>query len=243
MVGLLELLYNDPSNAYTSTAQSRARIKDSDLDPADLGVPSPPRALQRPEIERLRQAQIQTPSRVSSIQMSRGTSLMSSATRADLVRSDIASETAKLLHSTSMAGHADAESIDASRLSDGSATFQGLHNRRISPLSRSVSMPSASPPSLQAPFPPPIPGSFNGVSPSKTKPHSLVSSRSSLGRNDSRGRLPTPFLQPSELEQLMQPLKQEFIQKQANLYLQAKAAYEQLNEQLTSELPQLIDLR
>ena len=41
----------------------------------------------------------------------------------------------------------------------------------------------------------------------------------------------------------MQPLKQEFIQKQADLYLQAKAAYEQLNEQLTSELPQLIDLR
>ena len=41
----------------------------------------------------------------------------------------------------------------------------------------------------------------------------------------------------------MQPFKEEFRQKQADTFAQAKASYEQLNEQLTSELPQLIDLR
>lgn len=41
----------------------------------------------------------------------------------------------------------------------------------------------------------------------------------------------------------MAPFKQEFLQKQADDYSQAKQAYEQLNEQLSTELPQLIDLR
>ncbi|KAI7206536.1 hypothetical protein KC352_g18060 [Hortaea werneckii] len=52
-----------------------------------------------------------------------------------------------------------------------------------------------------------------------------------------------PFLQPSELEDIMQPLKEEFLKTQADLIMQAKSLYEQLNEQLTNELPQLIDLR
>jgi hypothetical protein len=41
----------------------------------------------------------------------------------------------------------------------------------------------------------------------------------------------------------MAPLKVEFMRKQADKLEQAKAAYDQLNEQLMSELPQLIDLR
>ena len=41
----------------------------------------------------------------------------------------------------------------------------------------------------------------------------------------------------------MAPVKEEFMRKQADKLEQAKAAYEQLNEQLMSELPQLIDLR
>ncbi|GAB7334744.1 hypothetical protein MBLNU13_g06676t1 [Cladosporium sp. NU13] len=52
-----------------------------------------------------------------------------------------------------------------------------------------------------------------------------------------------PFFEPSELEEIMAPLKVEFMRKQADKLEQAKAAYEQLNEQLMSELPQLIDLR
>lgn len=53
----------------------------------------------------------------------------------------------------------------------------------------------------------------------------------------------TPFFNPSELEAAMAPLMLEYIEKQADLLDQAKAAYDQLNQQLTDELPQLIDLR
>ena len=62
--------------------------------------------------------------------------------------------------------------------------------------------------------------------------------RKSIPSNKSR-----PFFEPSELEEIMAPLKDEFMRKQADKLEQAKAAYEQLNEQLMSELPQLIDLR
>lgn len=41
----------------------------------------------------------------------------------------------------------------------------------------------------------------------------------------------------------MQPLKEEYIAAKTDELKQAKAAYEQLNTQLTDELPQLIDLR
>ena len=52
-----------------------------------------------------------------------------------------------------------------------------------------------------------------------------------------------PFFEPSELEEIMAPLKEDFMRKQADKLEQAKVAYDQLNEQLMSELPQLIDLR
>ncbi|KXT08162.1 hypothetical protein AC579_8453 [Pseudocercospora musae] len=54
---------------------------------------------------------------------------------------------------------------------------------------------------------------------------------------------PAPFFIPSELEEIMRPFKEKFIQEQADGLAQAKVAYEQLNQQLTDELPQLIDLR
>ena len=54
---------------------------------------------------------------------------------------------------------------------------------------------------------------------------------------------PSPFFNPSELEDIMTPLKMEMVEREADLLVQAKAAYDQLNEQLMSELPQLIDLR
>lgn len=52
-----------------------------------------------------------------------------------------------------------------------------------------------------------------------------------------------PFFEPSELEEILAPLKADFMRRHADKLEQAKAAYEQLNEQLMSELPQLIDLR
>ena len=53
----------------------------------------------------------------------------------------------------------------------------------------------------------------------------------------------TPWFEPSELEDIMAPLKLDFMRRQADKLDQAKVAYDQLNEQLMSELPQLIDLR
>lgn len=53
----------------------------------------------------------------------------------------------------------------------------------------------------------------------------------------------TPWFEPSELEDIMAPLKLDFMRRQADRLEQAKVAYDQLNEQLMSELPQLIDLR
>ena len=53
----------------------------------------------------------------------------------------------------------------------------------------------------------------------------------------------TPFFEPSELEEILHPLKLEYLYREANKAAQAKAGYEQLNEQLTNEIPQLIDLR
>ena len=53
----------------------------------------------------------------------------------------------------------------------------------------------------------------------------------------------TPFFNPSELEDLMRPFNYEYVQARADKVEQAKASYDQLNDQLTSELPQLIDLR
>jgi hypothetical protein len=53
----------------------------------------------------------------------------------------------------------------------------------------------------------------------------------------------TPWFEPSELEDIMAPLKLDFMRRQADNLEQAKVAYDQLNEQLMSELPQLIDLR
>lgn len=53
----------------------------------------------------------------------------------------------------------------------------------------------------------------------------------------------TPFFEPSELEEIMEPLREDFVRRQADDLQQAKVAYDQLNDQLMSELPQLIDLR
>jgi len=53
----------------------------------------------------------------------------------------------------------------------------------------------------------------------------------------------SPWFEPSELEDIMAPLKLDSMRRQADKLEQAKVAYDQLNEQLMSELPQLIDLR
>lgn len=58
-----------------------------------------------------------------------------------------------------------------------------------------------------------------------------------------RTLLRTPFMNPSELEDLMAPLREDYMKNKTDNLTQAKEAYEQLNTQLSNEIPQLIDLR
>nr|OQO27168.1 hypothetical protein B0A51_04428 [Rachicladosporium sp. CCFEE 5018] len=78
------------------------------------------------------------------------------------------------------------------------------------------------------------------------KPSASASTRGGTLARVSSGSVrisPAPWFEPSELEDIMAPVREEFMRKQADELKQAKAGYEQLNEQLTTELPQLIDLR
>lgn len=98
--------------------------------------------------------------------------------------------------------------------------------------------------------------SFPSIPSSRADESAAERSSSTYKRSDSRQSVETshsttsrpsltrtPFFNPSELEDLMRPLKDEFLQARADKVEQAKASYDQLNDQLTSELPQLIDLR
>lgn len=236
MVGLHKTLSVDPFNACPKPADTRDSLSGNEGAGMDLAVPSPPKALQRPEIERLKQQRAQMPPRHSSLQMNRSPSMMSQAGRASLDHLSSASSATQLQRSSSV-------TMQAHGLSGGS---YGSPIQTQSHL-RSVSMPTNSPPSKNEKFTTESRTGSIDAGPTKIEPRSMASTGSrhsrNGSRNGSRSRIPTPFLQPSELEEMMEPFKQEFIQKQADIYVQAKAAYEQLNEQLTSELPQLIDLR
>ena len=89
---------------------------------------------------------------------------------------------------------------------------------------------------------------FSVFSPRNSDIPSITSSLSGDKRNretstPSRTIGRTGLFHPSELEEIMAPLKQEFIEAKTDELKQAKVAYDQLNTQLTDELPQLIDLR
>ena len=109
-----------------------------------------------------------------------------------------------------------------------------LRNRRLSgsPAQRSFTSPLPTTPSK----------SRTVASPSRTLPISPVLYSSTFTSNP-RNVTPNPFFSPSELHEIMLPIKRAFMLQRADDLKQAKAAYEQLNEQLSTELPQLIDLR
>ncbi|GAB7362201.1 hypothetical protein MBLNU230_g2227t1 [Neophaeotheca triangularis] len=77
-------------------------------------------------------------------------------------------------------------------------------------------------------------------SPDTHLPNNKTRNASGLSK---RTLLRTPFMNPSELEDLMAPLREDYMKNQTDMLAQAKEAYEQLNKQLTDEIPQLIDLR
>lgn len=207
----------------------------------DLTVPSPPKALERPEIQKLRvgrRASVRVRALSPMDVLERTTSRFAALKKAE--------DSTSLQRSSSIDSTSNSTTLDGNRdfqlASDHNAptAIRGWSRFRKN-LSRTTSNPTAVDPqpsfiiphqTQTDPKPLPLP---TGTRTSTAQPGSISST----------GRMPlsTPFFQPSELEEIMEPFKLEFIRKNADQLEQAKAAYEQLNEQLTTELPQLIDLR
>jgi hypothetical protein len=137
-------------------------------------------------------------------------------------------------------------------------TPSNLHNKRLRQLmedspTRRASMPHSTSMNIEAPHLSAIhPAYRNNTAPTAkfdnvprmlftSPPHD--SSSPQRPASTSHPFISTPFFHPSELEDIMAPLRREFLERKADLCMKAKAAYEQLNNQLTEELPQLIDLR
>lgn len=186
--------------------------EDSTEDDIDLSIPSPSKALQRPEILKLRH--LAGHERTRSWDLGRSASLSGWSMTSKLSGSPSKEETG-LTRSFSLVSGSPTRSSDAHSSPNGSPSRK----------SRS-----------RAPF---LPASLSESFSART----LAPAFLAIKDTESASRNLTPFFQPSELEEIMQPLKEEFIQRQADKTAQARATYEQLNDQLTSELPQLIDLR
>ena len=247
MVSMKDFL-NESSSFLTvvNTTNPSAGAFEYDLEAdlmRDLEVPSPPKALQRPEIQKLKRAE--KSERVSSMEFCRSPNMMSRVVKVKSPRLGSEPNEAILQRSTSAMIRSTVDSsVASSRESDEicSSTVNLLQHAQgiaISP-SRAFSMP-ASPTSSSISTA--TSGQANSRHSSKPTNRSVGASRSGSGLGRSPFYLPTPFFQPSELEEIMQPLRAEFMKREADMLSQAKAAYEQLNEQLTTELPQLIDLR
>lgn len=171
----------------------------------DLNVPSPPKALQRPEIERLRS---QEPyARPAPAGLGRSPSVLDRLARFKPTTTS----------TTSVCGE------PTPRKPTRNDVEEFFNRNSIFITGKSVELQQLD-------------------SSAATLVTSFSSSQIDLLKRPS-ARAPSPFFQPSELEEIMAPVKQHFMQRQADEIAQAKAGYEQLNEQLTTELPQLIDLR
>ena len=239
MVGAQNFIHSNPYSSAHSTVGARTARKRSTSgtsrpasEEIDLSIPSPPKALQRPEIQKLKRAHAQMPARVSSMQFSHSPSMSTAPVFAEtqLQRSPSIASTNTMVRRARI-----------SRPGEDRARSSTDNHRPYIPLmeaARVVSMPVSRSPTTNSL--PPFNINRQEISPTQYRKDSMTSSRPAFGRHTGT---PTPFFSPSELEELMAPLKQDFIQRQADIFVQAKAAYEQLNEQLTSELPQLIDLR
>ncbi|KAK3717295.1 BAR adaptor protein Hob3 [Vermiconidia calcicola] len=230
-------MVSNTHSLYTSYTTSPRRYGPNEPDmELDLGVPSPPKALQRPEIQKLRRGDKHL-DRVSSMDLSPSSRVLSRVASLASPRMSADTENARMQQSPSMATSTIAAT---SSDSDGITLMSALQDVDCLPdsSSRTFSMPvSSSPcPSINTT------ASSRGrtvKSPRTSTTPLMADSPSTVGRR----RVATPFFQPCELGTIMAPFKQEFLQKQADDYSQAKQAYEQLNEQLSTELPQLIDLR
>lgn len=224
--------------------KSQPYRKSSPDDELDLTIPSPPKAIQRPEIQKLRSSE-RTPDRNSSMNSSLSTRTLSQVTSWSSGRpqgSGLGRSPSMALQKRS-ATSSGASSFNSTYNEDATTqekSGQGTPVRTDSPL-RVIRNPAANL-SQDTVF------SQHGASLAARRDVAATSRPSTLSitpasTRSHRSMAATPFFQPSELEEIMQPFKLEFMKKQADELEQSKAAYEQLNEQLTTELPQLIDLR
>lgn len=218
-----------PPRESTPTPKTSSEI-DMDLMEA-LAMPSPPKALQRPEIERLRRSE--NSDRTCHDDLSRNVSL-SHFNTPRLSRESAQGESQHFAYNcTTNSSFDSSHSLSSNSVGGGASSADNLlaHTQGPAVSSRSFTQPAN---------PPPLP-----VSPGFTLPRatSTTTFQQRADPKPTRPYSPSPFFQPSELEDIMRPFKEEFVQRHANRLVQAKAAYEQLNEQLSTELPQLIDLR
>lgn len=224
------------NSSFTSATSSAYMTSDYEIDlEPDLSIPSPPKAIQRPEIQKLRLSE-RSPVRRRSIEF--GSSIKLYTSPASSSRNSAEQAGVPMADEASAVDLCSIGERPLSKSRTDSGLLSSLRGKRIfrgSP-SRNISNP--------APL---------------DRQTSFVSTHEALGATRERSGIDqldthnatatfditssTPFFQPSELEDFMRPFKLEFAKKQADELEQAKAAYEQLNEQLTTELPQLIDLR
>ena len=273
MVSIFNLLYPDeisPTGSFLTIRRSNSSALSVDND-TDLGVPSPPKALNG-----IRQrlglgsdeddldagsgteddALLSTPNRVrrtGRTLLARTSSIISSYSTLLLPRRDSdfdedENRDVPTTHSSPLRQSSEARDLMSSALSttedqDVASTqssparpkpdsfiTSALSSSSVDDIRRTSSIYSAQSSRTLIPKSP--------VSDSASTRGGTWPRQKSMLSNKSR-----PFFEPSELEDIMAPLKDEFMKNQADKLEQAKAAYEQLNEQLMSELPQLIDLR
>ena len=207
---------------------------------ADLEVPSPPKALQRPDILKLKQDD-----KLHRSGSKRSSSWSLLAALAGVPSSDSAPPQRHPSRRGTLNSAKEQDPTTRETSFDSGSSFY-LDNAASTSteklLGSKKSLQETTPRSLTPTSVAPTSSTPTSTDKQHTTLHTMMGSIPTTPLLDQRCA-PSPFFNPSELEEIMAPLKREFITKQADLLQQAKAAYEQLNEQLSTELPQLIDLR
>jgi hypothetical protein len=228
MVSLSDFLRDDsPSGSIMTVRESNASMLSVDTNP-DLGVPSPPKAL-------------------NGIRQRLGLSVeeddLDTGAGAEDEELDLTPSRGRRTGRTLLARTSSIISSYSSILSprqdpdDSEDTVQQDENQDVFTAHQEVERPRLENRSLTSG------ASFASQDIQKSRSSSIYSGNSHSTLVTASSVRGSDFFNPSELEDIMAPLKVEFMRKQADKLEQAKAAYDQLNEQLMSELPQLIDLR
>ena len=247
MVSLSDFLRDDcsPTGSFLTVREGSVSALGVNTD-TDLGVPSPPKALNGIR-QRLGLIADDDESETGA-----GTDeeiLLATPTRSKRAGRTLLARTSSIISSYSaiLSPRQDSDFGDSPQKEDNHSSSTHSSPKRLSPGKESLSRSTSS---LEDSDPRRTSSIYSSQSTSTLVPDSAVDdSASTRGgtwprRKDVSNTQPNhPFFEPSELEEIMAPLKADFMRRQADKLEQAKAAYDQLNEQLMSELPQLIDLR